>query len=231
MDDILDINECGTKAVKMNEFTTEEFRKRKLQLSVDKCAWIHIGRSESEKCEDIFIDKWEVRKRTKGDEIVLDDVFVGKVKVKNVTEYEYLGDLVTDDGSSTKNVKMRAAKGQGVLRDIKEILEGTYFGSFFIEALMLLRNSLLIAVLTYNLEVSFSLSARDIKLLDDVDLQLWRTSLGLSSKSARALIHSELGIISVKYILKKKRVLYFHHLLKCEEKNVLCQTLSSLGKG
>ena len=61
---------------------------------------------------------------------------------------------------------------------------------------MMLRDSLLVAVLTYNL-VSFSLSAKDIKLLDDTDLQLWWTGLDLSSKSTRALIHSELGIVSI----------------------------------
>ena len=61
--------------------------------------------------------------------------------INNVEQYEYLGDIVESNGSNTKNVKKRVAKGYGVIREIREILERTYLGPYFIEELVLLQNS------------------------------------------------------------------------------------------
>ena len=84
---------------------------------------------------------------------------------------------------------------------------------------------MLISVLTYNLEVSPKLSKIDIKLLEEVDLKLLRDALSLSSKSSKALIHAELGLISVEFILKQKRLLYLHNLLNKSEENLAQQVL------
>ena len=128
---------------------------------------------------------------------MLEDVYKGKVKIKEVEEYEYLGNILAADGSHTKTIKARVNKGNGIIRDIKEILEGTFFGPFHVEALILLRNSMLTTVLTYNLEVISSISKKDMKMMDDLDLFLLRSSLSLSSKCSRTLIHGELGSISI----------------------------------
>ena len=85
---------------------------------------------------------------------------------------------------------------------------------------MLLRNSMLTNILTYNLEVTAKLTKRDIKVLDEVDLKLLRDSLNLSSKCSRSLIHAELGIISIEQIIKQKRILYLHHLLSSDDENL-----------
>ena len=61
--------------------------------------------------------------------------------IKDVEEYEYLGDKVESSGSNTKNIKKRVTKGYGVIREIREILERTYLGPYFIEELVLLQNS------------------------------------------------------------------------------------------
>ena len=147
------------------------------------------------------------------------------MEIKEVQEYEYLGGIVLSNGSCAKNVKKRIAKGYGMIREIKEILENTFFGSYYIEALILLRNSMLISVLTYNLEVSPKLSKTDIKQLEEVDLKLLRESLSLSSKSSKTLIYAELGLLSVEYILKKKRLLYLHNLLTRPEENLARKVL------
>ena len=230
VDDIVDVNDCGEKTEEANKYTTNEMNKRRLQLSKDKCAKMHIGRKRktdeiTHKCSEVKIDNWKVKKKKVGDNIVLEDEYQGEVEIKEVQEYEYLGDIVLSNGSCTKNVKKRIAKGYGMIREIKEILENTFFGSYYIEALILLRNSMLISVLTYNLEVSPKLSKTDIKQLEEVDLKLLRESLSLSSKSSKTLIYAELGLLSVEYILKKKRLLYLHNLLTRPEENLARKVL------
>ena len=44
VDDIADVTKCGKSAKDMNEFTSIEISKRKLQLATDKCQKMHVGR-------------------------------------------------------------------------------------------------------------------------------------------------------------------------------------------
>ena len=135
------------------------------------------------------------------------------MEIKNIDKYVYLGDTIRSDGSSRDKIKQRLNKGQGIMRDIIRILEGLHLGPFFLEALKQLRDSMLISVITHNLEVSSNLTNSDVKALDDLDLSLIRKAMFLSSKASRNLIYLETGILSVEYIMKKKRITYFHSLM------------------
>ena len=79
VDNIIDENQCGDATVKMNDYTIKEINERKLQLSTDKCARMHIGRktkkqTEGEhKCKNIYVDKRNVIKRKVGEKLILED--------------------------------------------------------------------------------------------------------------------------------------------------------------
>ena len=107
----------------------------------------------------------------------------------------------------------------------KYILEGMHLGPFFFEALKQLRDSMLISVITHNLEVSPNIKKTDLKALDDLDLSLLRKAMLLSSKSSRHLIYLETGILSVEYILIKKRIMYFHSLINSDNSSLSKQVL------
>ena len=156
------------------------------------------------------------------------DVHVGEIALKQVNHHLYLGDIVENIASNRKTVLSRVAKGQGVGRDIKNILEGTYFGSHYFEALKLLRESMLMSVITNNLEVAFNLTQKDYKILNDLDIQLLRGCLLLGAKSPQCLIFLELGFIPVSYLVKKKRVLYLFHLLTTDESTLVSQVFSKM---
>ena len=108
-----------------------------------------------------------------------------------------------------------------MIRDIFQILEGSFFGSFYFDVVKLLRESMLISVITHNLEVSFNITEKEIKILNDLDMQLLRGSLLLGAKSPQCLILLEMGLTSVSYILKRKRVLYLHHLLTTDQSSLV----------
>ena len=54
-------------------------------------------------------------------------------------------------------------------------------------------------------------------------MQLLRSSLLLGAKSSQCLILLELGLPSVAFLLKKKRVLYLHHLLTTDQSSLVSQ--------
>ena len=82
------------------------------------------------------------------------------------------------------------------------------------------------SVITHNLEVSFNLTAKDIKLLNDLDMQLLRGSLRLGAKSSQCLVHLELGLCSVSFILKRKGLLYLFQLLTTDQSTLVAQVFS-----
>ena len=221
VDDILDMNKCGKDIKNMHEETIEQLNKRKLQVNKDKSVRIHVrGRNSSSKCEELYVDAWDLEKCKTETGFTLKDVYKGKTEVKTVEKYEYLGNIIEQKGSNKDTIKDRVNKCQGVIRDIGQILEGCLFGDHFVEALKIMRNSKLVSVLTYNVEVIHNLEKSDILALDKVDLQLLRKSMMVSSKSARCLILLELGLIPVEYIIKQKRINFLYHLLTSEDQSL-----------
>ena len=220
VDDILDIKKCGEETKLMNEYTTEQVNQNKLQFSEDKCARIHVisKKLKRSECENVSIDVWKETKVKIDSKTVLQDEHKGKVPVKTVSTYTYLGDKILPDGSNKSTIKDRVSKATGSSRDIVQVLEGTYFGQHLFEAFKVLRNSMVYSRLTYNLEIAYNLSKADIKALDKVDLCLIRNVTMTSSKVSRSLILLELGLMSVEYIIKQKRLNYLHNLIQMEDK-------------
>ena len=150
VDDLLDINKCGVETKDMNIFTTTEINKRKMQFNGEKCVQMHIKSKKSSnggKCQNVFIEGWKEETFEDKSKLKKRDVHIGQQTLKTVNHHLYLGDIIQNCGSNRMNVQSRAAKGQVVLRDIMHILEGTcYF-----EAMKLLRESMLMSVITNNL--------------------------------------------------------------------------------
>ena len=146
MDDIVDIHECGKKTKELNEFTTRKINERKLQLADDKTFRLHVGEKAS--CTEIFLDKWKKDNEDKESEFI--DKYEGSSSIETKTEHEYLGLMVSDDGSNKKSIDQKVARAQGIINDIVTILETLHLGKFFFETALLLRNSLFISeVLNY----------------------------------------------------------------------------------
>ena len=125
--------------------------------------------------------------------------------------------MVSVNGTNKLNLNKRAARGQGIIRDIIHILEGSYFSDFYFNAAILLRNALLISVLMNQCEIWYNVTQADIKILEAVDSQFLHTIFQASSKTNTCLIMLELGVYPLRITLKMRRLGYLHHLLTCED--------------
>ena len=115
-----------------------------------------------------------------------------------------------------------------------KILDSIYFGDFHFEALVLLRESLLLSVLLHDIEVLHNLSLKNIKRLESLDHQLLRRSLATSPKASIHIIMLDLAICPLRFIISKKRILYYHHLLSSDDnlaKSVLLKQMSDPIRG
>ena len=180
-------------------------------------------------CEAIYINDWEEASNKNAR-----DVLKGKTEIKTVERQEYLGSIISNDGKNDWNVSSKCSKGQGIVNDIISILDNKYFGNSHFEALALLRDSLLHSVLLHDIEVLHNLSSRNIKRLESLDHQLSRRALATSPKASIIIIMLELAICPLRFLISKKRVLYYHHLLSSDDnlaKNVLLRQMSDPVRG
>ena len=158
------------------------------------------GRCKSKKpCEDISIDDWniEVEVGNHNSKAKLTDKYVGKALIPNVQYQNYLGDLISLDGTHNKNIEGRTAKGQGIVRDILYILNGIYLGDCYFKTLITLVSAMLITVLTHNSEIWLNLTEKNLRSLESEDCQLLRSALMTNSKTSICLLMLELGLIPV----------------------------------
>ena len=188
---------------------------------------LHVGRKEKE-CETLNLDVWNTKRVEKDGEVKLEDHFEGVSTIKSVTDHLYLGDSIMENGSNKFTIQIRISKAKGIIRDIIQVLENSFFGDFYFEALKLLRNSMVTSVLTYNLEVAFNLTKSEIKQLDQIDLQLLRKAMSSSSKVSRCLLLLDLGLMSVEFHIKQKRLNYLHRVLSSEQSSLVKTVLEEM---
>ena len=108
-----------------------------------KCHLMHIGKS-STVCPDMKVH--------------------GHI-VDRVSQAVYLGDVISQDGSNTANVKDRVSKGMGLVTNIMHLLQTVSFGSQYFEIATTLRESLLINGMLTNSEIWYGIKKKEIEEL------------------------------------------------------------------
>ena len=161
----------------------------------DKCHQLHVGENRIT-CPDLYIDEWKLEKHdemmTGVDNLV--DVLTDEHKIEMSSDEKYLGDIISVDGKNSKNIAARAAKAQGILKQLKNILEEMSFGKYLFEVAVVLRNSLFVIGILTNLEASYGLSDSDIEELEKCDDQLLRWILECPCTTPREMLYLELVI-------------------------------------
>ena len=166
------------------------------------------------------MDEWKVTKEKVNGVTNIVDKYKGKSTIETVEVKEYLGTYVACDGTNAKTIEMKVGRGQGIVNDIMMILSSIPLGKYYFETAVLLRSSLLLSVLTHDIEVLHNITKSEIKKLESIDNQLISKVLETSTKTSICVKMLELGLYPIAFIIKKKRIIYFQRLLKSEEKSL-----------
>ena len=87
-----------------------------------------------------------------------------------VKEDTYLGDILSNDGKNTKNIKNRISKGVGCVN----MLENIVFGPQYFEIAVLLRDPLLINGTMANAEIWYKVSKSEVDEFEALDRLFFR---------------------------------------------------------
>ena len=165
---------------------------------------------------DLFVDNWKMEKVDEFENGIrtLKDKFDGDFLMEGVNSEKYLGDILAVDGTNTKNVESRKAKGIGAVSQILSMLEDISFGPLYFQVAMVLRSSLLINSNLTNSEAWYGLTSSDIETLEWNDLYLLRKIFEVPFSCPKEMLYLENGCLPISYIIVSRRLMYLHYMKK-----------------
>ena len=74
-------------------------------------------------CPDLYIDQCEVMEVQviETGKVELEDIFKDETAMTDSTNEKYLGDIISSNGSSAKNIEARQNKGKGIVSQVMTI--------------------------------------------------------------------------------------------------------------
>ena len=231
VDDLLTISECGYKTRLMNEFINFKTGSKRLQFGASKCIKMHVGKENLDMlCQDLYVGEWNdmVVEDTQTGGYKKNEIFSGNVKMGERGEQKYLGDILSSDGSHSKNVQERRNRGYGIINQIMQILQSTYFGKYYFEVAMVLRESLFLSSVLLNSEAWVNYSEKDVRILEQCDEALLSNILECDGNSSNALKYLELGVIPIRFEIMKRKLLFLQYILKQDKNSMIYNVLKAI---
>ena len=93
-----------------------------------------------------------------------------------------------------------------------------------------MREGLLLGGLLTNAESWINISKRDIEQLEKPDTILQKKALSTVGNPSKAFTMLELGLIPVRYILMKKRMLFLQYILKEDKDSMIYNVFKALNE-
>ena len=153
------------------------------------------------------------------------ETYEGKEIIDTTDSEKYLGDIVSSDGKNTKNIQNRQNKGQGACTQVLQILESIFFGNFYFQAAVILRNSLLISTMLFNSEAWYNVTSVEFERLEKIDETCMRKVLNAPFATPKIMLYLELGVLPIRYIVKSRRMNYLHYILNENKQSLVYQFL------
>ena len=192
VDDVLGIANCGADSLKLNSIIQSKMATKKLELGQDKCFQIHVGAQTPHLCPKLNVQNNQM---------------------KTTSSEKYLGDIINNSGKLNENIQARVNKANGTINTIISLINEIAFGHDTIQIALLFRNSMLINSIVSSSEVLYGLTNDHIKKLEGCDITLLRKLLNVPITCSYEAFYLETGCLSIKHILKGRRLMYYWTLL------------------
>ena len=194
------ISVCGVNSVETNAVIKTKIQAKKLRFGETKCHQLHIGGNKT-LCPNLTVNK--------------DD------KVEKINEDKYLGGVVSDVASNEKKIDYARNKGTATISSIMAILKEVSLGHHYLEIAMLLRETLFVNVILWNIETWYNLTTKEIEQLEIIDTMLLKRILEVPTSTPSALLYLELGITPLPYIIQAKRIMFLKYILSRPKDDLL----------
>ena len=132
--------------------------------------------------------------------------------MEQVSKETYLGDIISDDGKNTSNIKARISKGLGIITQIMNLLEQVTLGEHYFSTAVLLRESMFLNGILTNSEVWYGIKEAELEQLESLDKDLLQQILKTPFSTPSESLFLELGCLDIRTVIKARRINYLHYL-------------------
>ena len=123
---------------------------------------------------------------------------------------------------------MSSSKNIIIINQIMQILESTYFGKFYYEVAMILRDSLFLSSILLNSEAWVNYKENDIRILEQCDELLLSRILDCDGKTSNTMKYLELGAIPIRFLIMKRKILFLQYISKQDKKSMIYNVLKAI---
>ena len=132
--------------------------------------------------------------------------------MKVAKSQRYLGDIISSSGSLRETIEDRRNKGWGKISDISAILSEMP-DTRKIEIGLKMRDAKLMNGMIYSSEAWSKISDSELVRLEQVDMALLLSLAEGHSKTSRAFLLLEFGVLKVRHLIMIRRLMYHHYLV------------------
>ena len=195
VDDVCSVNECHADSVEANATINVKMELKKLRLSKDKCYQIHVDKNKADTdCKTkLKVHEAEMKKESFG---------------------SYLGDIISSDGTIDLTVENRRQKGVGICSQITGMINNLSLGFYYFKIALNMRESMLVNGILTNSEVWYLVREKYLETLEEIDQMLLRKVFKAHSKTAIEAFYLEAGVIPLRFIIAKRRLMYLWTILR-----------------
>ena len=72
-----------------------------------------------------------------------------------------------------------------------------------------------------NSETWYNITKAEINLIESVDLQLLRNIFNVPKSTPKEMLYLELGCLPLRYLIKKRRILFLHYILNEDNNSMI----------
>ena len=196
VDDIIDLSSSTNNCMESHGKAVHFANKKKIRYSGTKC----------------FVMVMDVKENAEIPTLVIDE----KNNVLVVTELTYLGDVFNSKGNNDGLIADRMKRGIKAMVTIAALMAEVNVGVHRISTNLLLYRSLFLSTILFNSQTWSNLRAKDIKMLQTLQLKFLKRIVGVSSSTANAFIFLELGVLPIEHEIAKRQIMYLHRILQLD---------------
>ena len=146
----------------------------------------------------------------------MSEEYIGKVAIDNEESLLYLGDVLSNDGSNTKNILHKRNKSIGTQKLIPKLIK--HLGPYSFKAAVIYIKSLLRTSILYGAETMSNLTEKElpaIELIEESVLQaVFLQAVFQTKKScSRHLLYLESGMIPARYQVHRQMINFLQYII------------------
>ena len=155
----------------------------------------------------------------------LKESYIGEMPIGKVSQYKYLGFIISATGDNMENINAMKKKSIGIIRTLLHKLEVMNLKQYYFECAMLFFNVILRGSILYASEAYYNLTETNLRNIERIEEGFLRKILKTQKGCPISQMYLETGQWPARFQIKKQRMLFLKSILDQDEQSMVFKFL------